>query len=67
MEEDLDKIAHGELERDTLLRAFHTIFEKDLDAFRGEAKTGWMSLLKSNALNVKKENCYSYLVKQEAF
>jgi DNA topoisomerase-1 len=38
MEEDLDKIAHGELDRDALLRAFHEIFEKDLEKFRGEAK-----------------------------
>ena len=38
MEEDLDKIAQGELERDQLLTEFHTTFEKDLDTFRGEAK-----------------------------
>ena len=38
MEEDLDKIAHGELNRDELLRAFHAMFAKDLEAFRGEAK-----------------------------
>ena len=36
MEEDLDKIANGKLERDKLLRKFHTAFEKDLEAFRGE-------------------------------
>jgi len=36
MEEDLDKIAHGELERDALLREFYKAFSKDLDAFRGE-------------------------------
>ena len=38
MEEDLDKIAHGELKRDDLLHAFHADFEKDLEKFRGEAK-----------------------------
>lgn len=36
MEEDLDKIANGELERDALLREFWAVFSKDLDAFRGE-------------------------------
>lgn len=36
MEEDLDKIAKGELERDTLLREFYKDFEKDLEAFRGK-------------------------------
>lgn len=35
MEEDLDKVAHGELQRDKLLREFHTAFEKDLQAFKG--------------------------------
>lgn len=35
MEEDLDKIASGELERDTLLRNFYTDFEKDVRAFGG--------------------------------
>lgn len=38
MEEDLDKIASGDLERDILLRAFHTDFEKDLEVFSGEQK-----------------------------
>jgi len=38
MEQDLDKIAHGSLERDVLLREFYNTFEKDLNAFRGEAK-----------------------------
>lgn len=36
MEEDLDKIAQGELERDALLREFWSSFEKDLEAFRGQ-------------------------------
>lgn len=35
MELDLDKIAQGQLKRDDLLQAFHTDFEKDLEAFRG--------------------------------
>ncbi len=38
MEEDLDKIAQGELERDTLLREFYAAFKKDLDAFLGVDK-----------------------------
>ena len=38
MEEDLDKIAQGDLDRDLLLRRFHEEFEKDLETFRGEAK-----------------------------
>lgn len=36
LEEDLDKIAQGEMERDTLLREFYTAFTKDLKAFAGE-------------------------------
>ncbi len=35
MEEDLDKIAAGSLERDKLLREFYDQFSKDLTAFRG--------------------------------
>lgn len=38
MEEDLDKIAQGELERDVLLREFYEAFKADLDAFLGEDK-----------------------------
>jgi len=38
MEEDLDKIAHGTLKRDTLLKEFYKNFEADLNTFRGEAK-----------------------------
>lgn len=38
MEEDLDKIEQGDLKRDTLLKEFYEVFEKDLAAFRGEAK-----------------------------
>lgn len=37
MEENLDKIAQGDLERDKLLNAFYENFEKDLEVFRGEA------------------------------
>ncbi|KKP35680.1 MAG: topoisomerase protein [candidate division TM6 bacterium GW2011_GWF2_32_72] len=35
MEEDLDKIAEGEMERDALLREFYTAFQKDLTKFKG--------------------------------
>lgn len=38
MEEDLDKVAQGSLDRDLLLRRFYKDFEKDLETFRGEAK-----------------------------
>lgn len=36
MEEDLDKIAAGTLERDKLLHEFYDQFSKDLDSFRGK-------------------------------
>lgn len=36
MEEDLDKVAHGELERNKLLKTFYKAFEKDLQAFQGK-------------------------------
>jgi DNA topoisomerase-1 len=39
MEEELDKVAHGEVERDTLLRNFHTAFEEDLALFSGKDST----------------------------
>ena len=35
MEEDLDKIAQGQLDRDELLKAFYSAFSKDLELFRG--------------------------------
>jgi DNA topoisomerase-1 len=38
MEEDLDKIAQGAMERDALLREFHKTFENDLITFRGTAQ-----------------------------
>lgn len=44
MEEDLDKIAQGELERDVLLREFWASFEKDLEAFRGQDSGGRKTL-----------------------
>jgi len=34
MEEDLDKVAQGELERDDLLHVFYEMFQKDLKAFQ---------------------------------
>ncbi|MBI2353182.1 type I DNA topoisomerase [Candidatus Dependentiae bacterium] len=40
MEDDLDKIAQGTLQRDTLLKEFWASFEKDLDAFRGKDEQG---------------------------
>ena len=36
MEEDLDKIAHGELDRDVLLKEFYKSFSKDLKKFAGD-------------------------------
>ncbi|MFA5998848.1 MAG: type I DNA topoisomerase [Candidatus Babeliales bacterium] len=36
MEEDLDKIATGQLERDVLLKEFWGSFEKDLEKFKGQ-------------------------------
>lgn len=36
MEEDLDKIAEGNLERDALLNNFYEHFEKELTTFKGE-------------------------------
>jgi len=36
MEEELDKIAEGDIDRDTLLRNFWNAFEKDLIAFGGK-------------------------------
>lgn len=38
MEEDLDKIAAGDLDRDILLKSFYEMFEKDLEKFRGSSK-----------------------------
>lgn len=39
MEEDLDKIAQGELQRDILLFEFWQSFEKDLNNFKGQTDT----------------------------
>jgi DNA topoisomerase I len=36
MEQDLDKIAQGTLERDLLLKNFYQEFERDLELFKGE-------------------------------
>ena len=38
MEKDLDAIADGEMERDKVLRTFYKDFEKDVEAFAGQAK-----------------------------
>ncbi len=40
MEEHLDKVAQGELERDTLLRGFYEPFTKDVEAFKGQDGKG---------------------------
>ncbi len=36
MEEDLDKVAQGSIERDSILREFYQEFSKDLEKFAGE-------------------------------
>lgn len=36
MEEELDKIAQGELDRDLLLKSFYQTFQKDLEKFKGK-------------------------------
>lgn len=38
MEEDLDKIAAGDLDRDKLLKSFYKTFQKDLEKFAGKKK-----------------------------
>lgn len=38
MEEELDKIAHGSLERDKVIREFYESLEKDLEAWRGSSQ-----------------------------
>jgi len=40
MEEDLDKIANGEMERDELLRGFYREFQADLKRFKGGEDKG---------------------------
>jgi DNA topoisomerase-1 len=40
METDLDKIAHGDLQRDKLLRDFYTTFSRDLASFKEVAGGG---------------------------
>ena len=36
MEEDLDKVAQGEMERDALLKEFYDSFSQDLEKFKGD-------------------------------
>lgn len=38
MEENLDKIASGDVDRDTLLKSFYKTFKKDLEKFSGKQK-----------------------------
>ncbi len=40
MEEDLDKIAQGDVERDKILRSFHKTFQTNLKEFIGKEGTG---------------------------
>ena len=52
MEEDLDKIAQGEMGRDELLNEFYETFEKDLQNFKGAS--GTRKTLKVTELNCPK-------------
>ena len=54
MEEDLDKIAQGEMLRDTLLREFWSSFEKDLETFRGQDSTGGRKILEQTEIECPK-------------
>ncbi|MCL4380179.1 type I DNA topoisomerase [Candidatus Dependentiae bacterium] len=45
MEEDLDKIAQGELDRDKLLTTFYADFSKDLTSFKGSNGKGRQAVL----------------------
>lgn len=56
MEEDLDKIANGELERDALLREFYTMFSKDLEVFAGKDVKRPMQVLDIKCPECKKHN-----------
>jgi len=57
MEEDLDKIAHGEVERDKVLLDFYEKFEKEVKAFRGKNAVKQLS-----ATNLKCPQCGAPLV-----
>jgi len=52
MEQDLDEIAKGNLERDVLLREFYDAFQKDLKEFKGSA-----TKKESQKTNVKCTEC----------
>ena len=56
MEEDLDKIAHGNLDRDTLLREFYTMFKKDLEVFAGKSVKRATQPLEKQCPSCKKHN-----------
>ena len=62
MEEDLDKIANGKMERDELLKGFYREFQADLKRFKGEDDKGKRAAMpteldcpkcKKNKLNIK--------------
>ena len=57
MEEDLDKIARGEVERDKVLLDFYEKFEKEVKAFRGKNAVKQLS-----ATNLKCPKCGAPLV-----
>lgn len=70
MEQDLDKIAQGELERDKLLKEFWNSFEKDLLAFKGKEQEGSKKTLEKTELDCptcKKEKLVIRLGKSGSF
>lgn len=70
MEEDLDKIAQGDLERDKLLREFWDSFEKDLEAFKGKDGEGSRKTLEKTDIDCptcKKEKLVVRLGKAGSF
>ncbi|MCX5922604.1 MAG: type I DNA topoisomerase [Candidatus Dependentiae bacterium] len=55
LEEDLDKVASGDLERDKLLREFYTGFQKDLTKFKGKDSKRTVEKTEVICPNCKKE------------